>query len=167
MQLARRPAEMSRDEVEAAFRAYWRRGAIDERWSDWALESFTEDVHYVERIYGVMRGKAAVHAWIMGVMKTNIHIRALLDWYTIDGARVVLGMTNRYEHPDGESASFDFAGLTILEYGGDGRFCYEEDWWDLPAAKRCHREFTEALAVHGPERLVEDEARRLARDPWG
>lgn len=155
-----------RSEVEQSFRRYWSVGAVAERWEDWVRESFTEDVVYVERIYGTMHGRDAVEAWILPLMAKNPHIRAILDWYVIDGDRVVLGMQNRYDHPDGTSPPLDFAGLTVLEYAGDGRFCYEEDWWDLPAAKRCATAFHEALAIHGDAAVIETPDRRRARDPW-
>ena len=39
-----------RDEVEAAFRNYWKRGAVGEDWDAWCDECFTDDVDYVERV---------------------------------------------------------------------------------------------------------------------
>ena len=39
-----------RDEVEAAFRNYWQRGAVGEEWDAWCDECFTEDVTYIERV---------------------------------------------------------------------------------------------------------------------
>ena len=51
--------EPERAEVEAAFRHFWTVGNVDENWRAWP-DLFTEDVHYVEHIYGEMRGRAAV-----------------------------------------------------------------------------------------------------------
>ena len=155
----------TRQEVEQAFRRYWTIGAIEEQWEDWVRGCFTDDVLYVERIYGTMRGRRAVASWILPLMRDHPHVRAVLDWYTIDGDRVVLGMTNRCDHPDRRSAPLDFAGLTVLDYAGGGRFCYEEDWWDLRAAKRCAATFQEAVAAgHAP--VVETPEQRRARTPW-
>ncbi len=154
-----------RDRTERAFRHFWTVGAIDERWDAWPA-LFTDDVEYVERIYGTMRGRDAVTAWIGGLMEQNRHVHAALEWYVIEGSRVVLGMQNRYYHPDGQSAPLDFAGLTVLDFTFDGLVSREEDWWDLPAAKRCYAAFEAARAEHGDEHLTETDARRLARDPW-
>ena len=35
-------------------------------------------------------------------------------------------MQNRRDHPSGQG-TIDFPGITILEYGGDGQFSYQED----------------------------------------
>src|SRR4051794_2410260 len=122
--------EPDRAEVEAAFQRLWTVGNLDENWQAWPL-CFTEDVHYVERIYGEMRGRAAVSAWITKLMADNRDVHAVIDWYMIRGRRVVVNMQNRYYHPDPAGAPFDFAGVTILEYAGDGLWRYEEDYWDL------------------------------------
>src|SRR5262245_17128798 len=41
----------SRDELEDAFRTYWRTGAVGENWDAWA-DLFTEDAEYVEHVLG-------------------------------------------------------------------------------------------------------------------
>jgi hypothetical protein len=155
----------SRAEVEAAFQRYWRIGAIEERWADWT-DCFTEDVHYVERVYGEMRGRQAVRSWITGLMVDNPHVHAVLSWYIIEGDRVVLHMLNRYYSPLPGGPPLDFPGVTILSYAGDGRFSYEEDWWSMAAGQDCYRRFRRLLAEHGPDALTETPERRAARDPW-
>src|SRR3954470_10333048 len=42
-------------EVEAAFHRHWTIGSLEERWAEWP-DCLTEDVHYIEHVYGVMRG---------------------------------------------------------------------------------------------------------------
>ena len=158
-------AEVDSQEVERAFRRYWRHGALEERWDDWATSVFTEDVQYVERVYGTMEGRQTVQAWISNLMANNKHIHAVLDWFVIEGNRVIVNMVNRYYHPDPTQPPLDFAGITVLLYEGDGRFGYEEDYWDLSAAKRCHAAFTEAVDRFG-EPAPESEERRRLRDPW-
>ena len=68
--------EWARQEVEEAFRAYWTVGAIDERWEAWP-DQLTEDVTYVEHIYGNMKGRETVRRWIVDVMKDNRHVHAV------------------------------------------------------------------------------------------
>ena len=156
----------SRAEVEAAFQRYWRLGAIEERWTDWP-DCFTEDVHYVERVYGEMRGRETVREWITGLMANNTHIHAVLNWYLIEGDRVVLHMLNRYYNPAPDGPPIDFPGMTVLGYAGEGLFSYEEDWWSMAAGRDCYARFTRLLREHGAGAITETPARRAARDPWG
>ncbi|MCA9562034.1 MAG: nuclear transport factor 2 family protein [Myxococcales bacterium] len=156
----------TRDEVERAFKSYWRVGAFDERWSEWG-RVFTPDVHYVEHIYGTMRGREAVQAWISKLMVgPNLHVHAFLDWYMIENQRVVVNMTNRYYNPDPDGAPFDFPGITILEYAGDGLFRYEEDYWDLRLAKRAYEGFMTATKGMDLDGLKESPEQRRLRNPW-
>ena len=155
-----------RQEVEAAFKKYWQHGAINESWHNWAKTVFTEDVLYVERIYGTMRGRDAVQTWISELMANNQHVHAILDWYMIEGNRVVVNMTNRYYSPKPAAPPFDFAGITILEYAHDGLFSYEEDYWDLKSAKKAHQAFNRALEQYGSDHIQETATRKQQRNPW-
>jgi hypothetical protein len=142
------PPEPERREVEAAFQHFWTIGNLDETWIPWT-ELFTEDVRYIEHIYGEMRGRAAVRKWIDELMVQNRDVHAVIDWYMIRGRRVVVNMQNRYYNPDPAGAPFDFPGITILEYAGEGRFGYEEDYWCVRTAKACHKQFHEAVERAG------------------
>ena len=155
----------TRQEVEQAFRHYWTVGAIEERWHDWH-DVFTEDVVYVEHIYGTMHGRDAVKTWIRKVMANNLHVHAVLDWYMIEGDRVVLSMQNRMYNPEPGGADLDFPGITVLGYAGNGLFNFEEDYWDLRLAKKCYAQFTKAAEQFGTEHIQETAARMRARHPW-
>jgi len=100
-------------------------------------------------------------------MTVRADVHAVLDWYLVKGDRVVLSMQNRYYNPDPAGPPFDFAGLTVLEYGGDGLFRYEEDYWDLAGAKAAYERFTaevERVGGRGLEggRLEQLQAERRA-----
>jgi hypothetical protein len=136
--------EPGREEVESAFRHFWTVGNLAENWRAWP-SLFTEDVRYVEHIYGEMRGRAAVARWIEELMEKNRDVHAVIDWYMIRGRRVVVNMQNRYYNPDPAGAPLDFPGITILEYAGDGLFSYEEDYWCVRTAKACHAAFQAAV----------------------
>jgi hypothetical protein len=136
--------EPSCAEVETAFHRLWTIGNLDEDWKAWP-SLFTEDVHYVEHVYGEMRGRAAVGEWIADLMAKNSDIHAVIDWYMIRGRRVVVNMQNRYYNPDPAGAPFDFPGISVLEYAGDGLFGYEEDYWCVRTAKKCHAAFHAAV----------------------
>lgn len=153
-------------EVEQAFQRCWTTGSLDEVWDRWP-DHLTEDVHYVERFFGTMHGRDAVRSWITELMVVRADVHAVLEWYLVKGRRVVLSMQNRYYSPDPTGAHFDFAGLTVLEYAGEGLFGYEEDYWDLAGAKRAHEGFTAAVERCGGRgldggRLEQLEAQRRA-----
>jgi hypothetical protein len=121
------------EEVEAAFRKYWELGAVAEDWDAWCDECFTEDVTYVEHILGSHEGREAVRAWIKPTMAEFGGIYTAYEWHmaSTDG-RVVVYMQNRRDHPDATQPPIDFPGMTVLQYAGDGKFSFEEDFWSLP-----------------------------------
>jgi hypothetical protein len=147
-------------EVEQAFQACWTTGSLDEDWARWP-EHLSEDVLYVERFFGTMHGREAVRSWITDLMVVRADVHAVLDWYLVKGRRVVLSMQNRYFSPDPAGEHIDFAGLTVLEYSGDGRFGYEEDYWDLAGAKRAYEQFIAEVERCGGRGLGDGRLERL------
>jgi hypothetical protein len=147
-------------EVAEAFRACWTTGSLNEDWVRWP-DHLTEDVLYVERFFGTMRGRDAVRAWITSLMEQRSDVHAVLEWYLVKGHRVVLSMQNRYYSPDPERPHIDFAGLTVLEYAGDGLFGYEEDYWDVPGATRAYEQFTAEVQRCGSRGLGDGRLERL------
>ena len=153
-------SEPDRAEVLAAFHHFWTVGNVNEDWKAWP-SLFTEDVHYIERVYGEMRGRAAVAKWIDELMEKNRDVHAVIDWFMIQGRRIVVNMQNRYYNPDPSGAPLDFPGITILEYGGNGLFQYEEDYWCVRTAKKCHAEFHAAVERCGGRGLGDGRFERL------
>ena len=147
-------------EVAAAFRGCWTTGSLDEDWQRWP-DHLTEDVLYVERFFGTMHGRDAVRAWITSLMAQRADVHAVLEWWLVKERRVVLSMQNRYYSPDPAEPHLDFAGLTVLEYAGDGLFGYEEDYWDLAGATRAHERFTAAVERCGGRGLEGGRLERL------
>lgn len=157
---------MSREaEVLEAFHAIWTTGSTHEDWVGWTAH-LTEDVLYVERVFGTMHGRAEVRSWITKLMAVRADVHAVLNWYIVSGDRVVFDMTNRYHHPDPSQPPIDFAGLTVLGYGGNGQFSYEEDYWDSAGAKTAYEQWSAACAAWGskgdPDHLAACEAQRIA-----
>ena len=149
-----------RDEVEAAFRHYWQVGAVGEDWDAWA-DLFTEDAVYVEHWYGTMHGREEIRRWIKPVMASYSELYTALEWYMIDGDRVVFEMQNRRDHPDPSQPPIDFPGITVLRYAGDNQWAYEEDYWAFKAAGETARQYAEACARHDP-----DHPRKMTRNHW-
>ena len=151
---------MSVSEVEQAFHAILTRGITDEDWVGWT-DHLTEDVLYVERVFGTMHGREAVRAWITELMAAKADVHGVLNWFTVAGDRVVFDMTNRIYHPDPSQPPLDFAGLTVLRYAGDGRFGYEEDYWDTKGSERAYGEFMAAVERCGGRGLEGGRLERL------
>ena len=152
----------TREELEAAFRHYWGCGAVGEDWDAWA-DCFTEDAEYVEHVLGNMHGREAIRAWINPIMAKYREIYTAYEWHMIDpeSGRVCVYMQNRRDHPSGQG-TIDFPGITILRYGGGGRFAYEEDYWAVPAAHKSTEEYAAACVKHDP-----DHAAKGTRRDWG
>jgi hypothetical protein len=152
-------------EIEQAFHAFWTTGATNEDWDGWA-NHLTEDVDYVERQLGTMQGREAVRTWITELMAVSYDVHAVLNWYIVAGDRVVFDMWNRYFHPDPEQPPIDFAGLTVLTYGGDGLFRREEDYWDQATAATAYAAWHTACKESGgkgdQEHLAALDAQRKA-----
>ncbi len=152
-----------RDEVEAAFRNYWERGAVGEDWDAWCDQCFTEDVTYIERVLGGRDGREAVRAWIKPTMEEYGEIYTAYEWHMIDeGGRVVVYMQNRRDNPEPGAPPIDFPGMTVLQYAGDGRFSLEEDFWSLPEGTRTMRQYADACKQFDP-----DHPKKRTRLNWG
>jgi hypothetical protein len=153
---------VDRDELEQAFRTYWRAGAVGEHWDAWA-DCFTEDADYVEHVLGRLKGREAIRAWIKPIMAQFGELYTAYEWHMVDPAsgRVVVYMQNRRDHPGG-AGTIDFPGVTILEYGGGGKWKYEEDFWAFPQAQTASKEYAEACAKHDP-----NHAKKRTRRHWG
>ena len=147
-------------EVQAAFEVFWTVGCVEERWSDW-VDRLTPDVDYVEHHFGDFRGRHEVRAWITELMVVRADVHAVLDWYVIDGDRLVLSMQNRYYSPDPAGVPFDFPGMTALTYGGDGLFSRQEDYWCAKGATASYLAFASAVEAYGGKGLEGGRFERL------
>lgn len=151
-----------RDELEQAFRRYWRTGAVGEDWDAWA-DLFTEDAIYVEHVLGTLHGREAIRDWIKPIMAQYGEIYTVYEWHSIDAAagRAMVYMQNRRDHPSG-SGVIDFPGITILDYAGNGLWRREEDFWAVPGATRAGEEYEAAR-----RQFDRDHRRKMTRRHWG
>jgi hypothetical protein len=115
----------SRDEIHAA----WKRRMELQDADDWAGfgNTFTADAVYHEHHYGVFRGREKILAWLVPVMEYCKGWTYPVEWVCIDGNRVVHKWMNRLpgQRPDG--SFYEFAGITAMEYAGNGQFSFQED----------------------------------------
>jgi hypothetical protein len=154
--------KFSHDELEQAFRTYWRTGAVGEDWDAWS-DLFAEDCTYTEHWYGTLQGREAVRAWIKPVMAKYPEIYTAYEWHVVDPerGRVVLYMQNRRDHPSGKG-TVDFPGITVLDYAGNGLWQAEEDYWSVRGRELAMKEYADALAKHDP-----GYAQKATRLDWG
>lgn len=124
-------SEFSREEIEREFQ---RRIAMQER-DDWKGfgETFTQNAVYVEHHEGTFEGREAILAWLIPVMDRCRGWTYPIDWVAIDGNRVIYHWKNRLpgKRPDG--SFYEFAGLSVVEYAGNGQWSLQEDVynWEL------------------------------------
>ena len=71
------------------------------------------------------------------------------------GGRVAGGDEGR-DDPGGGKA-FDFPGITILQYAGDGRWSMEEDYWAQHESKAAYKAWSEACKQHDPDHRLKHE----------
>ncbi len=155
-------AGFERDEIEQAFRSYWRAGAVGEDWDAWA-NRFTEDATYIEHVLGNLRGREAIRAWIKPIMSEYPELYTAYEWHSVDPAagRVIVYMQNRRDHPSGKG-TIDFPGVTLLEYAGKGLWKREEDFWAVPTAYKTVEDYAAACATHDPDHRL-----KRTRLDWG
>ena len=123
-------AEHPRAEVEAAVARYCEmRQAIEDgerTWTDLA-DLFTDDAVYIDPAWGRIQGRAAILEFL------DESMRGLDDWsfpieYTaVEGDTVVVKWTQVLPGTRPDGGRWTQSGYTTLVYGGEGRFCYEED----------------------------------------
>src|SRR4051812_49724113 len=91
-------AGYSKDEVDEAFRQYWRTGAVSEDWSAWA-DLFTDDADYIEHVLGDLHSREEIKKGIVRIMAAYPALYTVYEGHQIDGDRVVFYMQNRRDNP--------------------------------------------------------------------
>jgi ketosteroid isomerase-like protein len=138
-----------RAEVDAEFHKYVALGATND-WSAWA-DQFTEDALYVEHEMGTMRGREAIREWIVTTMGSVSGMSFPVEWYMIDGNRVVAYVWNVFDPLPGMTGEYKFAVATVLEYAGDGLWSLEEDIYNAKETEEVLARFLEDAAKAGHE----------------
>lgn len=119
------------EEIEAAFERQ-RKYNNEQLWDEYC-SLFTDDGVYVEHEMGTFVGPEAIKAWIVPTMAPLVNAKweYPMEWYTIDGNRIVFKWRNVMPNVDGREGGYEFAGVTILEYAGDGKFSLQEDIYNM------------------------------------
>jgi ketosteroid isomerase-like protein len=130
-----------REEIEAAL-AVHRETQNRQDW-DAYVEHFTEDGVYVEHECGTFRGHDEIRAWLVPAMAPLVDAGWVypIEWTVIEGNKAIYRWLNRLPNPDGREREYEFAGITVLEYAGGGRFSHQEDFYNMKECEQVLREF--------------------------
>jgi hypothetical protein len=118
------------EEVRAAVDAYVdvrrRIEAGDATWIDLA-QFFTDDAVYVDPAWGRVQGIDGIREFLVDSMKGLEDWRFPIRLTAIEGDQVVTVWDQVLpgERPDG--GRFSQTGVSLLQYAGNGQFCFEED----------------------------------------
>ena len=125
-------ASWSRSEVEEAWRRFVAVGDSGD-WSAWA-DLHTEDGVWIEHHLGTFRGREAIRAAILKVMKPVPMMTFPVAWHVIEGSRVVYYPWQVLPDPmsgaKGGGEVYRFGCVTILEYAGGGLWSLQEDLYN-------------------------------------
>ncbi len=132
----------SRSEVEEAFHHIVAVGDSGD-WNAWA-DLHSEDGIWVEHHLGTQKGREAIRKTIVEVMKPVQMMEFPVEWYVIDGNRVVFYPWQVFPDPKGGSEVYRFGCVTIFEYAGDGLFSYQEDLYNPREAEVVIKRWLEA-----------------------
>jgi ketosteroid isomerase-like protein len=135
-----------REEIEATL-ARHRAVQAAQDWSAYA-DFFTEDGVYVEHELGTFVGREPIREWLVPVMAplADAGWEYPVDWTLIEGNRAVVRWWNVLPNPDGRSEPYRFAGISVLDYAGDGKFSRQEDFYNM---KECEQVLREWFAAGG------------------
>ena len=135
--------QFDRAEVEAAFKHYFLTGPVMEDWTAWS-KLFTDDAVYFDHYYGRFTGPQEIEWFLESTMSFGCHVYSPLEFYNIEGNRIVYKVINRADSPEPGGAPFEFPSLQIIHYAGEGKWASEEDWWIQAEMKRFAKGYADA-----------------------
>ena len=118
-------AEYERAEIEEAYQHFVAVGDSGD-WNAWA-NLHSEDGVWMEHHLGRFEGREAIRKAILDVMKPVPMMVFPVEWHVIEGSRVVYYPWQVFPDPKGGDEVYRFSCITILEYGGNGCWSYQED----------------------------------------
>jgi len=138
-------SEFSREEIKAAFD---NRIALQES-NDWDgyTDTFTEDAVYVDHHEGTFEGKEAIRKWLVAVMAPCEGWTFPVEWVVFEGDRIISKWFNRLPGQRVDGSHYEFAGITVMIYAGNGLFSYQEDMYNWEKAVPLLEEWSEAQSA--------------------
>src|SRR5207253_6365969 len=103
-------------------------------------------------LWGQRPARDESRAWIDPGMAEAPKSYTVLKWYMVAGDKVVWRPQNPRDNPTPKGPPyFDFTGLSVAQYAGDGRWCYEEDYWDVRGARSTAEAYAAACRKTDPD----------------
>ena len=128
------PDPIAREALETYTRFVALRDEIDTGRRSWAelADFFTPDAVYIDPAWGRIEGREKIREFFVKSMAglTGHGWSTPENWIMVDGPRVVSQWDQVLgDRPDG--TPYMVAGLSILYYAGNGRFCYSHDMLNM------------------------------------
>ena len=97
-----------------------------------ALANFyTDDAVYVDAAWGRIEGKEAIAHWLEHSMVGLGDWKFPVEFTAIEGDDVVVKWTQIIPGERANGAPYTQSAYSRLRYAGDGKFCYEEDTYNM------------------------------------
>jgi hypothetical protein len=107
-------------------------------------DTFTEDALYVEHHEGTFRGRQAILDWLVPVMAQCKGWTFPIEWTVLEGNRLVYKWWNRLPGARVDGGFYEFAGVTICEYAGNGQWSYQEDVYNFEETMKVLQDWSQA-----------------------
>ena len=117
-------------EIEATYTRYVEtRNRVEAGELGWdaLADFFTDDATFIDPAWGRVEGIEAIRKFLVESMAGLEDWTFPHEWTLIDGNRVISRWMNRLPGTRPDGTPYEAPGISILEYAGDGRFCFEED----------------------------------------
>src|SRR5690349_18177081 len=116
-------------EIRQAFEEYRRLGVDSHDWVGWS-RMFTQDARYEEHNLGVFEGQPAIESFIVSTMQEYPSMTMWIEWVDFQDDLVAFYIWNNLPDPTGTGQRFGFPNTTWLQYGSDGKFSFEGDYYN-------------------------------------
>ena len=136
-------------EVREAYENFIRVGDSGD-WSAWA-DLHTVDGTWVEHSLGTFVGREAIRTAIIDVMASAPRSMYFpVEFAMFEGDRVVYYPWQCLPDPAGGDEVYRFGCVTILTYGGDGQFSYQEDIYNPAEGNKVFGRWIKAGGIMPP-----------------
>src|SRR6266851_6245973 len=92
---------------------------------------YTDDAVYVDASWGRIEGKKAIADWLVRSMVGLGDWKFPVEFTAIEGDDVVVKWTQIIPGTRADGTPYTQSAYSRLRYAGDGKFCYEEDTYNM------------------------------------
>jgi ketosteroid isomerase-like protein len=92
---------------------------------------YTDDAVYVDAAWGRIEGKESIASWLEHSMVGLGDWKFPVEFTAIEGDDVIVKWTQIIPGTRADGAPYTQSAYSRLRYAGDGKFCYEEDTYNM------------------------------------